>query len=139
MICTDPRIVDICTDLFRFLKSDLTETTIHTKKCQKIDKKTVIQTEIDIGFLTIRMVWKPYNVQNSFETGSDEGANLFIYLPFKESAKDPNSNQFMIRGYYSERGTDKRINISVQNEFISSQFGPKRIVHDLNVIQGNPL
>ena len=60
MICTEERMVNICTELFRFLKSEKTEDVIHTKQVKKLSRTRVKQTEITIGFLTIRMVWMPY-------------------------------------------------------------------------------
>lgn len=139
MICSDQRIVDICTELFRFLKSDKEEAVVHTKHLKKIDKKSVIQTEIDIGFLTIRMVWKPYNFVNGSETGSDEGANLFVYLPFKDNSSDANSNQAMFRGYYSERGTNRQVTAILSNDYTAHSYGARRVVQDLKPLNNSPI
>ncbi len=84
------------------------------------------------------MVWKPYQLIDNKEIGSDEGANLFLYLAFRETSS-VDSDQLMITGYYSERGTNKVVTIQAPNEFKSTTFGPKRIVKNLEVDNTNPI
>lgn len=139
MICVDDRIVNICTELFAFLKSGENTTTIHKKEVKRLDRQTVVQAEIDIGFFRIRMVWKPYQVVlGGPATGSDEGAATFIYLPFK-SDRDANADTLEIKGFYSERGTDKIFNVIAPDEFKPKPTGTRRVVNTVKVSTGNPL
>jgi hypothetical protein len=138
MICQDERIRNICAELFAFLKSDKTEAVIHEKKVKKTVKPTVIQAELTVGFLTVRMVWKPFSKVNGVPSGSDEGANVFIYLPFTEN-RNGTGEQFQLSGYWSERGTEKILSALVNSEYKTTPIGVRRVVSDAPVTTTDPL
>lgn len=139
MICNDQRIINICGELFHFLKSDQDSCIVHGKTCTKIARGKATFTEITIGFLTIRVLFVPYFVQDSKEHGSNEGASVFIYLPFSETGVADNSQRIEIKCYYSERGTVTRLVANVEDILKSTTLGPKRIVKDLKVTNNDPL
>lgn len=134
MICDEPRIVNICKELFNFLKSDKLETDLHTKTITKITRASVIQTEISVGFMTLRMVWKPLKREGGVDSGTDEGAQVFIYLPFSEG-----DERFEVKGYYSERGSKPLFRVIVQDAYKSSPYGVRRVVPAVQVSDTNPL
>lgn len=138
MICQEARISNICAELFAFLKSDELETVIHTKPVKKIIKPTVVQAEITVGFLNLRMVWKPLTKMNGVISGSDEGANVFIYLPFTEN-RNGSGEQFQLSGYWSERGTEKILSVMVANEYKTSPIGTRRVVSNVPISTADPL
>lgn len=135
MNCTDQRIVDVCNEIFLFLRSGERETSIHTKQVRAIEKGNVRQADIDIGFVRIRLVYKPLQVVLGQTQGSDEGASAFIYLPFKS----PNgSDEFVIKGYFSTRGTEKVLSIIAAEEYVTSRFGTRRVVDNKPIDNTRP-
>lgn len=137
MICTDERIVNICTELFAFLKSDKTDEIIHNKTLTKAARGGTVQTEITVGFLTVRMVWQPFVKDGDIARGSDEGASVFVYMPFAESAQRT-AQKFELKGYYSERGSEKRLTVIVHDIYKTNPIGPKRVASVLKVTTTNP-
>ena len=135
MNCADQRIVDICNEVFLFLRSGEREATIHTKQVRALEKGDVRQADIDIGFIRIRLVYKPLQVIAGQTKGSDEGASAFIYLPFKSQN---GGDEFMIKGYFSTRGTEKILSIIVADEYVTSRFGTRRVIDDRPVDKSTP-
>ena len=136
-VCSDERIVNLCKELFTFLRSDNNEEVIHSKKVTKLIRGSTKVTEITIGFIRIRMVWQPFTKEGNIEKGSDEGANLFIYLPFKEPGS--NEDSIEIKGYYSERGNQIRVTAIVEDTMKPSLRGPARIVQSMKIATTNPI
>lgn len=137
MICNDERIVNICTELFTFLKSDKKEDIVHNKTLTKSVRGGTVQTEITIGFLTVRMVWQPFVKEGDVGRGSDEGASVFIYLPFAET-NQRTADKFELKGYYSERGSENRLTIIVHDIYKTNPIGPKRVTVVPKVTTTNP-
>jgi len=137
MICYDPRIIKICEELLSFLKSDDEERTIHRVLVKKQKRESSSFAEIEIGFITVRLVYKPLTIVNNSEVGSSEGGSVFIYLPFSENGGKFDT-KIEIKAYYSERGNDKKLTANVSNEYRSSSVGPKRVVHNVQVSTTDP-
>jgi hypothetical protein len=139
MNCTDQRILNVCRELLHFLKSDKDTEIIHGKELKKLARGKAIQTEIVLGFVTLRAVYVPMTIDaNNKTSGSDEGCSIFIYLPFADS-ESINAEKLEIKCYYSERGSNARLTATVPDLFKSSQIGPKRIVTTLKVSTSDPL
>lgn len=131
MICNDERIVKICSEMFHFLKSSDNSKEIHRKTINKRSYQTgSYGTQIDIGFLNISMVWKPLTIINGEKAGSDEGANVFIYLPF---ANGPamGASRFQLTGYYSEKSSSPMLTIVTEDIYKSAPIGTQRVVREV--------
>ena len=72
------------------------------------------------------MIWKPLSVVNGTRSGSDEGANVFIYLPFSDSGLSSDS-RYQAAGYYSERASSPALTLSVDDANRNNRRGPKRV------------
>ena len=129
MNCTDKRWVSICTDIFRLLKKDVTKGDVHGIEVN-IRKAKSTQSRIatvTLGLVTIEMILKPYKVEAQGKTGSDEGANVFIILPFEDNS----SHGIRIPAYYSERGREPELTCSVSDAMKSPiHSGTRRVVSD---------
>jgi len=136
--CNDPRIENICIELFDFLKSSDNNRTIHNKEIVKITRMNNSHCDINIGFLQIRMIFKPYQKEDNIETGSNEGAAVIIQLPFTETGAILEDKMY-IRGYFSTRGKEKRLTVQSNDTMKPSTFGQKRISEDRSLSKSNPL
>lgn len=139
MKCFEPSIERVCSELFHFLRSEDRSRVIHNKTITRIEKQRSCSTEITIGFMTIRMVFKPLTIEGGISTGSDEGANVFILLPFSDDGSKLGSEKLEIKCYYSERGSEHRLTASVPSEFKGTIIGPRRVSQELPITQGDPL
>ena len=134
MICTDERVTKICSEIFHFLKSSENSKDIHRKTINKRSYKTgSCGTSIDIGFLSITMVWKPLTMVNGEKSGSDEGANVFIYLPFAASPS-MGAAKFQVTGYYSEKSSRSMLTIVTEDIYKSSPIGTQRVVREVKEV-----
>jgi hypothetical protein len=131
MICTDNRLVGVCTELFRILTSDEDVGSIQGKEIlvRNSSKTGSFIANITIGLMTIEMIYKPAKMGEGKIVGSDEGANVFILLPFEDDAK----NGIRIPAYYSERGKNPELKASPAEAMRSPTFaGVRRVIHDLD-------
>ena len=134
MICMDERIIKICSEMFHFLKSSESSKEIHRKTIVKRNYQTGSSgTSIDIGFLSITMVWKPLTLVNGEKSGSDEGANVFLYLPFANSAA-MGSSRFQVTGYYSEKSSNSILTVITDDMYKSSPIGTQRVIREISDI-----
>lgn len=133
--CEDDRILKICADLFTLLKSDEDSKVIHKKEVNVRTFSTGSKTaSITIGFLNFQMIWKPLRMTTTGNSGSDEGASVFISVPFFEGASE---DLIKTTAYYSERNNapsltvidSKNLNKGVQ----------KRISYKQNIDTSPPL
>ena len=140
MICFDERMTKICSELFHFLKSDEADTEIHRKRIYKREYRTgSVSCHIDIGFIRIHMIWKPLTVTNGTRSGSDEGANVFIYLPFSDSGLAADS-RYQASGYYSERATSPTLTLQVEEANRNTRRGPQRVTRtEIEVDKSSPV
>ena len=100
MDCSDRRLVLLCTQAFQLLKSDQSKGSVGHKEVVVRQNNTTGSRSLTlmVGIDQIDMIYKPYNGYS----GSSEGANVFIQLPFK----DNEGNAIRISCYYSERGKE---------------------------------
>ena len=140
MICFDDRMTKICGELFHFLKSSEPEIEIHRKRLYKREYRTgSVTCHIDIGFIRIHMIWKPLKIVNDNRSGSDEGANVFIYLPFSSSGLSSDT-RYQIPGYYSERSNKPSLTVVVDDINKNTRRGPRRVVRqDININKNSPI
>jgi hypothetical protein len=139
MICTDERIIKVCSEMFHFLISPDQKCEIHRKPVAKRQYRTgSLGCSIEIGFLMIQMIWKPLKIDNDVQTGSDEGANIFFHPPFADSTSI-GAARFQITGYYSERHGKPSISILTEDAHKSSPIGTRRVTRNIaNVDTSNP-
>ena len=99
MNCTDRRLVSVCSDIFAVLKSGELKGSIHGKEIsvRKSASSGSLMASVSIGLMKIDMILKPFKVEGGTRSGSDEGANVFIILPFE----DNDGQGVRIPAYYS--------------------------------------
>jgi|SaaInlV_100m_DNA_2_1039680.scaffolds.fasta_scaffold19638_2 hypothetical protein len=99
--CEDDRILKICAELFTLLKSNDNSKIIHKKEVNVRSFSTGSKSaSITIGFLNFQMIWKPMKMTTTGNSGSDEGASVFINVPFFKGATE---DIIKTTSYYSER------------------------------------
>lgn len=131
MNCTDRRLVSICSDIFRIIKSGEEKGEVHGKEItvRKSASSGSSIVSLTIGLMSIDMIMKPFRVNDGTNSGSDEGANVFIILPFQDGA----SNGIRIPAYYSERNKEPELTCSVSDAMKSpTHSGTRRIVQEYN-------
>lgn len=136
--CTDLRIENLCVELLDFLKSEDKTRVIHTKEITKTIRETIQYCDITIGFISIRMIFKPYQRLDNMENGSNEGASIILSLPFSESGSMIDE-KISLKGYFSTRGKEAQLTIIAPDSTKPVPFGTKRIVNDKAISEFNPL
>lgn len=125
MHCTEPRLVDLCSRLFKILTSGESKGEVHGIEVDVRETKTGSRLcNVKVGLMNIDMIFKPYNITEQGANGSDEGANVFLALPFQD-----NTNQgIRIPCYYTERSGSPVLMASVPNGMSSKATSSVRRV-----------
>ena len=127
--CKDERILAVCAEMFNLLKSGETEGTIHRKETSVRTFSTGSKSvSLSIGFLNFQMIWKPIKMTSLGTSGSDEGASVFITLPFFEGSTE---NIIKTAAYYSERTNNRTLTVIDFNHSKSKE--KKRVIYSENV------
>lgn len=128
MDCTDPRLLKPISEVFHFLKGPETHTEIHGKPIQKKLHRTGSRgASFTAGFLEVRLVFTPMSDDGDGRArGSDEGAAVFVSLPFRDEDSPP----LQIQGYYSERNGSPRLTMNSPG-YSKPSSGVQRVVYDL--------
>lgn len=136
--CTDPRVTKVCSELFILLTSGAKSGDVHHKDIKVRDHATGSRSaEIEIGFITLNMVWVPHRRIGGASKGSDEGANVFIKLPFVDAGE---GTQAQISAYYSERGREPVLRANPPEGMRSKLYtGPRRIKYQSRVDTSPPI
>lgn len=82
---------------------------------------------LEIGLMTIDMILKPFKVDSKGSSGSDEGANVFLILPFQDEA----ARGIRIPAYFSIRGREPELTCSPIDAIRSPSYsGTRRVTID---------
>jgi len=132
MKCTDQRLVSVCTTLFRFITSGKAEQDGSYGKlvARKNLKTGSISCKIDLALCQLDMIFKPMQVnpETQQSSGSNEGANVFMTMPFK----DDEGKGLRIPCYYTERnGSPELICSPPDNMSQPLASGVRRVTQEL--------
>lgn len=127
--CEDDRILKICAELFTLLKSDEESAVIHKKEVNVRTFSTGSKTAtITIGFLNFQMIWKPLRMNTTGNSGSDEGASVFISVPFFKGAPE---DVIKTTAYYSERNNSSTLTVIDSKNLNKSP--QRRVIYKQNI------
>ena len=133
--CEDDRILKICAELFTLLKSGEITGTIHKKEVfVKTFSTGSKSASITIGFLNFQMIWKPLKNTNLGNSGSDEGASVFINVPFFVGSSE---DLIKTTAYYSERSNQPTLNVLDSKNF--NKDTKKRVYYKGTVDSTSPI